>query len=142
MLLASDAFKKERNTMTQNEKNILCTRTFLESYGANKKMLNMLNYEKEYFGDIKKDDSLALPFGDEILVKTRMYDVRRFIASLPDGNEKFLLFYHYVRGYSVEKCSELLGIGRTSAFRLRRRALASAAEKYTAQKDSALCASA
>ena len=31
-----------------------------------------------------------------------------------------LLFYHYVKGFSVEKCAEMMDIGRTSAFRLKK----------------------
>ena len=126
--------------MTENEINVLRTKAFLESYGVNKKMLSMINYEKEYFRDSFEKEETLMPFSDEVLIKAKMYEVRRFVANLPDGDEKALLFYHYIRGYSVEKCSELLGIGRTSAFRLRRRALVLASEKHTAQKESTFCA--
>lgn len=115
---------------------------FLESYRTNKRMLDMMRYEKDYFSgrergaEAEKDDFLLLPGGDEILLKNRMYTVRRFIMSLGDSDQKTLLFYHYIKGFSVEKCAELMNIGRTSAFRLKKKALESAKnvydEKFTA----------
>lgn len=111
-------------------KDICAVKKFLEGYGASKNILKMMEYEKEYFADESKshaDDALIVPGGDEVLLKSKMYDVRRFILGMEDGKEKALLFYHYIRGFSVEKCSEMMGIGRTSAFRLKKKALASAA---------------
>lgn len=115
---------------------------FLESYRTNKRMLAMMRYEKDYFSgekndhETEKEDFLLLPGGDEVLLKNRMYTVRRFIMSLGDSDQKTLLFYHYIKGFSVEKCAELMNIGRTSAFRLKKKALSTAKiayeEKFTA----------
>ena len=41
---------------------------------------------------------------------------------LPNSDEKLLLYYHYVKGENVERCAELLGISRSSGFRLKKRA--------------------
>ncbi len=106
-------------------------KNFLESYGTNKKMIQMLAYEREYFGAESEGDSLLmLPGGDEVLLRSKMFDVRKFITTLDNNNCKLLLYYHYIRGNSVEKCAELLGISRTSGFRLKRRAIELAAQKY------------
>ena len=109
-------------------------KNFLESYQLNKKMIEMLAYEREYFGAQSQGDGfLMLPGGDEVLLRSKMFNVRKFITTLENNNCKLLIYYHYVRGNSVEKCAELLGISRTSGFRLKRRALELAAEKYYAQ---------
>ncbi|MEE0969149.1 MAG: DUF1492 domain-containing protein [Clostridia bacterium] len=110
-------------------------RRFLESYKVNKKLLSMLKYEKDYFSDESDCDSLGLPFGgDEVLLRSRMLEVRRFISNIEDGNCRLLLFYHYIKGFSVEKCAEMMNIGRTSGFRIKKRALAIASEKIHIQR--------
>ncbi|MBQ8207255.1 MAG: DUF1492 domain-containing protein [Clostridia bacterium] len=120
--------------MTKNETPEICAvRKFLESYGASKSILRMMQYEKEYFSEESREndcDALLVPYGDEALLKSKMYSVRRFINNLDDGKEKAFLLYHYIKGYTVEKCAEMMDIGRTSAFRLKKRALSAAAEKY------------
>ena len=115
-----------------NEKSIRDVKRFLESYKINKKMLKMMQYEKLFFsGEGDNENLLPIPGGDEVLVKSKMMETRRFIANLEDGNCKLMLFYHYIKGFSVEKCAEMMNIGRTSGFRLRRRALSLAAEKFS-----------
>lgn len=107
-------------------------RKFLESYETNRKMLSMMKYEREYFGGEERDreDCLLVPGGDEVLLRAKMFEVRRFIMGIDEPYIKLILFYHYIRALPVEKCAELLDIGRSSAFRLKRRALAYAEEKY------------
>ncbi len=118
---------------TKESTDVSQVKAFLEGYLASKKVLSMLNYEKDFFRDEhrkKGEDPLALPFGDETLLRAKMFSVRRFIMGLEDGNEKALLFFHYIRGFSVEKCAEMMNVGRASAFRIKKRALLLAAEKY------------
>lgn len=118
-------------TQKNEEKHIYEIRKYLESYAINKKMLSMMKYEKEYFSkEDSESGSAFLSCGDDVFIRSKMYDVRKFIMNLDDGNAKLLLFYHYIRGFSIEKCSELMDIGRTSAFRLRHRALEYASKKY------------
>lgn len=119
----------------KEETKIRETKKFLESYSANKKLLGMMKYEKEYFsGDRCDDEATLIPCADEVLIKSKMFEVRRFIMNLEDGNEKLMLFYHYIRGLSVEKCAEMMDISRTSGFRLRRRAIERASRKRAARK--------
>lgn len=115
------------------EKSIRETKRFLESYKANKKLLGMMKYEKEFFLP-EPDDLTLLSAPDEVLIRSRMFEVRRFIMNFEDGNEKLMLFYHYIRGVSVEKCAEMMDISRTSGFRVLRRAIGQAAEKRAARK--------
>ena len=100
------------------------TDDFLRGYCLNRKLLRLDKYERTYFGYEDSDES---PSVEAPLAKARMFEVRQFIMSRKNSDEKLLLYYHYVRGESVEKCAELLGVSRSSGFRLKKRALVAAA---------------
>ncbi len=117
----------------ENEMNIRRTdtsavREFLKGYSFGRRMLDMNEYERRFFGS-PDDDGLSCS-DDEAYIKARMFQVKRFVTSLPSDDRKLLLYYHYIHGETVEKCGELLGISRRSAFRLKSRALEFAALKY------------
>ncbi len=114
----------------KQEKEII--ENYLSGYASNRLILGAERYLELY--SESKDGYLSLIDRDMLneapLAKSRMFSVRHFILSLPNGNEKLLLYYHYVRGESVERCAELLGISRRSAFRLKNRALSAAYSQY------------
>lgn len=96
---------------------------YLKGYQSNRRLLRLDRYEREYLGYRETPDEIT---GDGALARAKMYEIRHFIINLENGDGKLLLYYHYVRGESVEKCAELLGISRASGFRLKKKALASA----------------
>ena len=100
---------------------------YLRGYALNMKLLRLDRYERTYFGYRDNEDNTA--FNDAPLARARMFEIRHFVMGMQNSDEKLLLYYHYIRGESVEKCSELLGISRSSGFRLKKRALAVAAQK-------------
>lgn len=108
---------------------------YLKTYGFYKKLLRMEKYEQQYF-DCKYGESSDMsehPSG-QTLAHAKMFEVRHFIMSMQNSNEKLLLYYHYVKCDSVDRCAELLGISRSSAFRLKKRALVLAADNYAQNK--------
>lgn len=105
--------------MTEEEK-IKNAKDFLSAYSLHKKWLNVDRYAREYFG--------ADQAGDEVFLQAKLFQVRRFISSLPNCPEKLFLNCHYIRGHSVEKCAELMEMSARNAYRLKKRALALAAE--------------
>ena len=112
---------------------IEAARKYLSEYTVFRKLLEMNEYEKKYFGKSEKTVDIEgkrylLP-GSDGEIRMKMFEIRRFVLSLGNCNEKLLLFYHYVHGESVERCAELMKISRRSAFRLKRRALAFAGRK-------------
>lgn len=112
---------------------IEAAREYLSEYTVFRKLIEMSEYEKNYFGKSEKaldveGKKYLLP-GSEGQIRMKMFEIRRFVLSLGNCNEKLFLFYHYVHGESVERCAELLKISRRSAFRLKRRALAFAGRK-------------
>lgn len=102
---------------------------FLSQYRYGFKMIAANKYERDFFGTNILDDGL-LCTDDEAYVKAKMFEVKRFVTSLPPDDRKLFLYYHYIRGETVEKCAELLNISRRTAFRLKRRSLEYAAVKY------------
>ena len=97
---------------------------YLKGYMLNQKLLRLDRYERTYFG--YRDSEETIP--DTPLARAKMFEIRHFIMELENSDEKLLLYYHYIRGETVERCAELLGISRSSGFRLKKRALCIALE--------------
>ena len=98
---------------------------YLNSYKFCRRMLNLKNYEQKYFDTLEWERESPAEF---TLARAKMFEVRHFILDLPNEDEKLLLYYHYVRGETIERCGELLGVSRSSAFRMKKRALGIAFE--------------
>ena len=121
--------KKVREAMTNSsvtDSEIRSAENYLKGYGLNRKLLRLDRYEREYMGYKENEET---PLGDIPLARAKMFEIRHFIMELENSDEKLLLYYHYVRGEPVEKCAELLGISRSSGFRLKKKALILAAEQ-------------
>lgn len=114
-------FDEERSSIEQVSE-------FLAEYRYGRRMLEMNRYNSEFFG--AADAREVIGEEDEAFMKARMFEVRRFVTSLPSDERKLFLYYHYIKCESVERCGELMNISRRSAFRLKRRALEYAAIKY------------
>lgn len=101
------------------------TENFLLGYKQNKLMLQIEKYEEDNYDEFEIDKYEENPDVTNELISARMemYKVRHFIMDLPNGEEKLLLYFHYVKGESVERCSELIGVSRRSAFRLKHKAM-------------------
>lgn len=99
---------------------------YLRGYSINRKLLRMDRYHREFMGG-GETDALGSPdreiLNEVPLARAKMFEVRHFILELENSDEKLFLYYHYVKGESVERCSELLGISRRSGFRLKNKAL-------------------
>ena len=105
---------------------------YLKGYVLNQKLLRLDRYERTYFG--YRDSEESIP--DAPLARAKMFEIRHFIMELENSDEKLLLYYHYIRGETVEKCAELLGISRSSGFRLKKRALAVALDAMNKKRGS------
>ena len=103
-------------------------REYLERYHLYEKMLSGNQYAAQYMGS--STDRSATD-ADNTLLKAGMYDVRAFIMRLPNCREKMFLYHRYLCGHSVEKCGEIMGISRRSAFRVAADALNLATEKFS-----------
>lgn len=106
-----EEISKEQKELTEN---------YLKSYGFGRKLMAMKNYEEKYFDTMEWESDSPIEF---TVIRARMHEVRHFILGMTNSREKILLYNHYVRGNSIERCAELMGMARSSAFRLKRKAL-------------------
>ena len=95
-----------------------------------KKLLRAEQYEREFFGGEENEIEML---GELPLARAKMFEIRHFIMDMKNSDEKLLLYYHYIKGEPVERCGELLGISRSSAFRIKSKALAMAQKKLSEQ---------
>ena len=117
---------EEKDLSKCEEETVRQTDSYLKGYSLHKKMLQLNIYEKRnsLFSEWNEETPGELP-----LARARMFEIRHAIMSLENCDEKLMLYYHYIKGETVERCSELLGISRSSGFRMNRRALLMFAER-------------
>ncbi len=111
------------NTAVSDEE-IQKVEDYLRGYSFHQKMLDARSYEEEFFYP-KEDRSDTR--GDFCVARVKMFEIRHFIMGLENCDEKLLLYFHYVKGESIERCGEMLGVSRCTAFRIKKRALCFAA---------------
>lgn len=107
--------------ITEEQANMV--ENYLKSYKFCRRLVMFNNYEKKYFDTLEWEAETPAEFS---VAKAKMFEVRHFIMGMENSNEKILLYYHYVHCDTMEQCAELMGISRSSAFRLKKKALAKA----------------
>lgn len=105
---------------------------YLKEYRFQGRLVRMDRYEREFFR--MKSENSDMPC-DQPIARAKMYEIRHFLMTLPNSDEKLLLYYHYIKGESVERCAELLDKSRSSGFRLKKRALALAATYWERREE-------
>ena len=113
-------------------------RRYLSGYSVFRRLAEQQGECLNYFGNPTKNDDSSMSVNDESTeARVKMFEIRRFVTSLPPGDEKVLLFFHYIHGDSVEKCAERMEIAARSAYRLQKRALLMAYRRYARLKKNA-----
>ena len=95
------------------------TRNFLCGYQLCLDMLNLRQYERRranVFRDPCDCDDILMQ--GEAYWRARMTEVGALISSMKNSREKVILFYHYIRGESIEHAANLLGVSRRTGYRL------------------------
>ena len=103
-----------------SEEEIRVMENYLKGYAFHEKMIEMDEISRRFFeGGIVGAGEVDVSLG-----RVRQFEIRHFLMGMENGMEKLFLYYHYVKGDSVERCAILLGVSRSTAFRMKRRALA------------------
>ena len=110
---------------------------YLSGYQTYARMIDLNRYERAYFAPLRPNTVDRIE-ESETYLRMRMYEIRAFILSLPDSEDKLLLYYAYVHGESMMRCAELLNISRATVYRWKKRALESAAVHYARRQKQAL----
>lgn len=106
-------------------------KNFLSGYKLSRDLLELEKYEREFLRS--REWANERP-GDLSLARAKMFEIRHFILSLPNSSEKILLYLHYIDCEPIERCASIMSISRSSAFRLKRKALALAC-KHKSQEE-------
>ena len=99
-------------------------RNFLCGYQFCMDMLNLRRYERRranVFQDVCDCDELVAQ--GEAYWRARMSEVGALISAMKNSREKLILFYHYIRGESIEHAANLLGVSRRTGYRLHQKGL-------------------
>lgn len=96
-------------------------RDYLSGYKLARDLLELDKYEREFIRSREWEKERP---GDISLSRAKMFEIRHFILSLPNSSEKILLYLHYIDCEPIERCGSIMGISRSSSFRLKKKALA------------------
>ena len=108
---------------TQKER-ICAVREFLCGYQLCIDMLNLRKYERKRAKRMDEEfDGSALLCGNEALWRARMFEITALLDSMRNCREKLILYYHYIRGESIEHAADLLGVSRRTGYRLHQKGL-------------------
>ena len=112
--------QEEKTNFIFNENDLEEMKDYLSGYKLCRDLLELEKYEREF---LRSRIWASERPGDLSLARAKMFEIRHFILGLPNSNEKILLFLHYIDCEPIERCGDIMGISRSSAFRLKRRAL-------------------
>ncbi len=116
--------------MTESEKKegIEFAKDFLCGYRLCREMLGLRQEERRRLPRLEDEGDCAdILAGDEAYWRVRMYEVESLLSGMKNGRERMLLYYRYVRGLSVERAANLIGVSRRTGYRIHERGLALAA---------------
>ena len=112
-------------------------RDFLCGYQLCVDMLHLRRYERRrayVFCDPCECEELLA--GNESYWHARMYEVESLINAMRNGREKLMLYYHYIRGESIEHAADLIGVSRRTGYRLHSKGLLMASFLFKKMKKS------
>ena len=121
----------DRRIKSESDGRIAEVKSYLRGYSVFRKLFDRgngeyLTFENPSYCEVNDDGNSE--FCGTCSVK--LFEIRRFVNSLPVGDERVLLFLHYIHGETLEKCAERMMLSRRSVYRLHRCALELAAAHY------------
>lgn len=116
-------------TTTETQSRLQLNRTainrYLRDYRRTYSLMKSSAMTRKYLENTDLDDDSA-----ETVYRAKMFEIRAFVLSIDQTPEKMLLYYYYIKGFTLDKCAKILGISRRSVYRLKLKALDLALEKY------------
>ena len=126
--------KSEQAFATEKkESEIREVKTFLCSYQYCLDILQLRKYERRRARRMEIPEEVEfdnLIVGSELFWRARLHEIEAFVNALPSGRERLLLYYHYIRGESIEHVANILGVSRRTAYRTHTKALIRAAALF------------
>ena len=98
---------------------------YLAGYCLCQKMLRLRDYER------KRAAKPEMPANAEQLLQAneqhwelRIIETTQLVSGMRNGREKLILYYHFIRGESVESAARLIGISRRTGYRMLQKGIA------------------
>lgn len=108
---------------------IEATKDFLCGYRLCMDLLGLRRYERKRLSRAGEEcmcaDVLA---GDEAYWRARMHTVGILLGKMKNGREKLMLYYHFIKGESIDRIAAQIGVSRRTGFRIYQRALLAASK--------------
>lgn len=102
-------------------------RDYLSGYRVCLDMLDLRKYERRRVRRQEEDCSCEDVFsGDEFYWRSRVSEVTTLVQAMKNSREKVVIYYHYIRGESIEHIADFLGVSRRTGYRLHEKGLLSA----------------
>lgn len=126
----------DRRIKKESDKGVSAVKSYLMEYSVFRKLFDggkdeFATFENPSYNadnDVGKSEFCAT-------CNVKLFEIRRFVSSLPVGDERVLLFLHYIHGETLEKCAERMMLSRRSVYRLHRYALELAAAHFDEYKE-------
>ena len=116
--------KTAKSLKAEETEKIEMMKNYLSGYKLFRSLLELEKYEREFLSSHQWENERP---GDLTLARAQMFEIRHFILDMPNSNEKIILYLHYIDCEPIERCADIMNISRSSAFRLKKRALLLAA---------------
>ena len=130
---------KNKNEREYLEEEIEEVRNFLCSYLLCADMLRMRRYDRKRAKPFDEEFECGeLLDGNEATWRARMFAIGTVVAKMKNGREKLMIYYHYIRGESVDRAASLMEVSRRTGYRLHQKGLCSACEIYQKLKQNNL----
>lgn len=140
MIDHSNSYSKLLSKCTQEE--LDAAQNYLKAYRLCEKMLHLRDYER------KRTAKMEEPANAEQILQAsachwelQIVQTKQLINDIRNGREKMILYYHFIRGESVESAARLIGISRRTGYRMLEKgvALVALCLRQRAEEDGANC---
>ena len=101
----------------------------MNGYRVCRELLGLRRYErKRAAAHMEECDVEEILAGDEVFWRARMHAIAAVLGKMKNGREKLILYYHYIKGDSVERIALRLGVSRRTGYRIFQRGLFAVSE--------------
>ncbi len=108
----------------EEKERVEAVKDYLCGYQLCVDMLQLRSYERKRAKKFDEDFQCAdLLDGGEALWRMRMFEIQALVDSMKNCREKIILYYHYIRGESIEHAADMLGVSRRTGYRLHQKGL-------------------
>ena len=131
--------KVTRKSEPTSKEQISAMRKYLSGYSVFRNIWESSLNDANHFGNpinAAQFDGDPSPKNDLAAeARVKMFEIRRFVTSLPGSDEKLFLFLRYIHGETAESCAAKMHISPRQSYRLQQMALLMAYKEKEKQEN-------